>query len=281
MIRLSAFGDVIHTIPAVAALRSHFQIDWAVRAPYRELVEIVASVRAIEPSVRTLRNHDVVIDFQGLMKSAILARISGAPERYGFARDFIREKPAAWFMNHHVTIDSKTHVVEWNLQLARAVLPSVTMPSIDFSAFAAPEPSGFRERMVIIPAAGRPEKEWPVENFRELARRIGPKALVVWGPSEQPKAEAVEAELAPTTGLRQLARILRDATVVIGGDTGPLHLAAALGTRVVGLYGPTNPERNGPYGQLANCVESFSSTRSMRDLGVDAVMRKVDEVMAK
>src|SRR6266571_4970141 len=81
VIRLSAFGDVIHTIPAVVALRPHFDIEWAVRAPYRELVEIVASVRAIEPSIRTLRNHDVVVDFQGLMKSAILARISGAKER--------------------------------------------------------------------------------------------------------------------------------------------------------------------------------------------------------
>src|SRR5713101_2324521 len=90
VIRLSAFGDVIHTIPAVVALRPHFDIEWVVRPLYRELVEIVAGVRAIPPSWKNLRrHHERVIDFQGLIKSAVLARISGARDRFGFARDFI------------------------------------------------------------------------------------------------------------------------------------------------------------------------------------------------
>ena len=243
--------------PAVAALRTHFQIDWAVRAPYRELVEIVASVRAIEPSVRTLRNHDVVIDFQGLMKSAILARISGAPERYGFARDFIREKPAAWFMNHHVTIDSKTHVVEWNLQLARAVLPGVTMPSIDFSAFAAPEPSGFRERMVIIPAAGRPEKEWPEALWIALGRALSARGrllLLPWG-NEAEHARSVRIAAAVANArvperqpLDRLAGLIGGASFVIGVDTGLIHLAAALGVPLVAIFAGSEPGRTGPIG---------------------------------
>ena len=273
VVRLSAFGDVIHTIPAVVALRDHFEITWVVQRAYHELVEMVAGVRAIEPSLRM--RADVVVDFQGLIKSAVLAWLSGAKERYGFAREFVREKPAAWFTNRHARIDPATHVVEWNLQLAQAVERGVKMPQVDFSPFAADEPRGFAGRIVLIPGAGKPQKQWPVERFRELARRIGPKALSVWGPGERELAEGIGAEVAPATNLRELARVLRDASIVVGSDTGPLHLAAALGTRVVGLYGPTNPARNGPFGQIANCVETFSTTRSMSDISVDAVMRKI------
>lgn len=289
VIRLSAFGDVIHTIPAVVALRERYEIDWAVESPYQELVEIVAGVRAIPLSlerwslanVGLLRGHDLAIDFQGLLKSALLALASNAKIRYGFASEATRERAAAWFINRPVSVDQGFHVVEWNLQLARGLQPGVTMPLVDFSPFAAELPRGFDGRVVLIPAAGRSDKEWPIERFRELARRIGHRALVVWGPGERARAEAIGAEIAPQTNLRELARILRDASLVIGGDTGPLHLAAALGTRVVGMYGPTNPARNGPYGQLGNCVQSFTSTKSMHNIGVDGVMRKMEEVLGQ
>lgn len=288
MVRLSALGDVIHTIPAVVAIRDRYDIDWAVESPYGELVELVANVRVRPVSLKrwstaniraareAARGHDVAVDFQGLIKSALLARASGARERYGFAPQFIREKPAAWFVNRHVSVDPNTHVVEWNLELARALQPGVQMPNVDFSAFpvdeSEPQLSG---RIVLIPAAGRAEKQWPINRFRELARRIGRDALVVWGPSERALAEQIGAELAPPTNLRQLARVLAEAQLVIGADTGPLHLAAALGTKVVGLYGPTNPQRNGPYGQLANCVSSYSTTKSMNAIEVDEVMKKL------
>jgi len=276
VVRLSAFGDVIHTIPAVVALRDFYDIDWVVRPAYRELVELVAGVRTIPPSLREIRGHrDVVVDFQGLMKSAVLAWLSGAKERYGFASEFVREKPAAWLMNRRVRIDPATHVVEWNLQLARAVHPDVKMPRVYFTPFAAAEPRGFAGRVVLLPGAGKAQKQWPVERFRDLAKRIGAGAITVWGPGEQAAAVAIGAEMAPPTNLRELARVLRDASVVIGSDTGPLHLAAALGTPVIGLYGPTNPARNGPYGQIANCIETFTSTKSMADITVDAVMRKI------
>lgn len=302
VVRLSALGDIIHTIPAVVALRDSgwpafagrpaeagppHAIDWVVESPYRELVEIVARVNAkpvslkrwslanIAAARRAVRGHDIAIDFQGLLKSALLARASGARERYGFAPPFIREKPAAWFINRHVDIDPSAHVVEWNLQLARALQPGLQMPDVDFRAFAAVGGGEARKRVVLVPGAGRPEKQWPVERFRELARRIGQDALVVWGPSERAVAEQVGAELAPATNLRQLARVLADAQVVVAADTGPLHLAAALGTRVIGLYGPTNPARNGPYGQIANCVSTFATSKSMMDIEVDDVMKKL------
>lgn len=288
VVRLSALGDVIHTIPAVVALRDHYAIDWVVESPYRELVEIVARVAAKAVSLKrwsaaninaardAVRGHDVAIDFQGLIKSAVLARASGASDRYGFAPQFIREKPAAWFLNRQVAIDPRAHVVEWNLQLARALQPGIALPAVDFSSFPVEDRNAsLSNRIVLIPGAGRPEKQWPVERFRELAKRIGSKALVVWGPSERELANQIGAEIAPPTNLRQLARVLADAQLVIAGDTGPLHLAAALGTKVVGLYGPTNPARNGPYGQLANCVSTFGTTNSVLSIDVDDVMRKL------
>jgi len=291
VIRLSALGDVIHTIPAVVALRDRYDIDWVVEEPYRELVAIVARVRDLPVSLkrwspaqirrarRSVRGHDVAVDFQGLIKSALLALASGARDRYGFAAEFIREKPAAWLVNRHVTIDPTKHVVEWNLQLARALEPSLQLPRVDFSVFASP--TAAERRIVLIPGAGRRDKQWPVQRFRELAGYIGKETLVAWGPGERSLAEAVGSELAPPTDLRELARLLRDARLVIAGDTGPLHLAAALGTPVLGLYGPTNPRRNGPYGQIENCVETFSTSRSMTEIAVDRVVRKMEEVLSR
>jgi lipopolysaccharide heptosyltransferase I len=290
VIRLSAFGDVIHTIPAVVALRDALpetEIAWAVEPAYAELVEIVAKVKTIRVSLkkwslsriaaarREVRGFETAIDFQGLIKSSLIGVASGARERYGFAREVIREKPAAWFLNRPVAIDPRRHVVEWNLELARAVAPAIVgVPHVDFAPFAR---DGGRDargpRVVLLPGAGRPEKQWPVERFAELARRIGSDALVAWGPGEESLARAIGAEVAPPTNFRELASLLGRARLVIGADTGPLHLAAALGTPVIGLYGPTNPARNGPYGQLDRVVESFSTTKAMQSITVDDVAR--------
>jgi heptosyltransferase-1 len=300
VIRLSAFGDVIHTIPAVAALRDALpetEIAWAVESAYAELVEVIAQVKAIRVSLkqwslgsiaaagRDVRGYASAIDFQGLIKSSLMARVSGAENRYGFARDVIREKPAAWFVNRPVVIDRSSHVVEWNVDLARAVAPGITgVPRVDFSPFAA-DPSGklagFENRIVLLPGAGRQEKQWPAERFAELARRIGGDALLAWGPGEEPLARTIGAEVAPATNFRELALLLLRARLVIGGDTGPLHLAAALGTPVIGLYGPTNPVRNGPYGQLGNIVESFATSKSMQTIATNDVMRRVLKIIPR
>ncbi len=290
VIRLSAFGDVIHTIPAVVALRDALpetEIAWCVEPAYAELVEIVAKVKTVRVSLkkwslsriaaarRDVRGFETAIDFQGLIKSSLIGFASGARERYGFARDVIREKPASWFVNRPVRIEPGRHVVEWNLELARAFAPAIAgVPVVDFSPFVE---NGGRDarapRVVLLPGAGRPEKQWPVDRFAELARRIGSDALVAWGPGEESLARAIGAEVAPATNFRELASLLGNARLVIGADTGPLHLAAALGTPVIGLYGPTNPARNGPYGQLDRVVETFSTTKAMQSISVDDVLR--------
>lgn len=294
VLRLSALGDVIHTIPAVVALREQGRdITWVVESPYRELVEIVAGVRTIPVSLKkwgraplahrpqmsgtrqALRGFDEAVDFQGLVKSATLAWLSRAPVRIGFDRDAIREKPALFFTNRHVAVDTSKHVIEQNLQLIGAT----SMPNVDFSPFAAGP--GADGAIVLLPGAGKANKQWPVERFRELAAHLGDRALAVWGPGEKELAEGIGCRLAPPTNLRELAAILRTAAAVIGGDTGPLHLAAALGTPVIGLYGPTSEKRNGPYGQLQNCISRFETTKSMETIGVPDVLSQFEKLQIR
>lgn len=304
VLRLSALGDVIHTMPAVVSLTRAFpatRISWVVEAPYRELVEIVGGVETIpvrmkkwgrnlrasrgemREALRAMRGADASIDFQGLVKSAALGRISGARRRIGFDRDAVRERPALLFTNERIAVDTTRHVVEQNLALAAGVGASPEHPGIDWQRFAAdPERKlgAFRDAVVILPGAGKPNKIWPVERFRELAAQIGERAVVAWGPGERDMAEAIGGRLAPPTNLRELAHLLGHAAAVVGGDTGPLHLAAALRTPVVGLYGPTNPARNGPYGQLSHCVSSWGSTKLIDSIPVEEVMKTLERVMA-
>ena len=297
-VRLSALGDVIHTIPAVLSLRGRYDVTWVVEAPYRELVEIVAGVAAIpvrmktwtgEPrsavaAVRAMRGFDVAVDFQGLIKSAVLPWAARVKERVGFDRAAIREKPAAWLTNRHVPVDTTRHVIEQNLELARGAgaggLATPPAPQENWEEFTVPVP-GYENAIVVLPGAGKPNKLWPLERFRELARRIGPSALAVWGPGERELAGAIGCRLAPATSLRELAWILRKAQLVIGADTGPLHLADALGTKVIGLYGPTDPRRNGPHGQLERVIDRFRSTKSMDSISVEDVMKTLEGVLSE
>ena len=304
VLRLSALGDVIHTIPAVTMLRGAFDVAWAVEAPYAELVEIVAGVpavplrmkkwgrapwtsrRDIGAAFRAIRGFDVAVDFQGLIKSAALAGMSGARERFGFDRQAIREKAAGLFLNRRVAVDRTQHVIDWNIALAEAVLGALPRRPVaaDWGAFAA-DPAGrltgLTNRIVLLPGAGRPEKLWPVEHFREVSRRFGDRALVVWGPGERELARSIGGDIAPETNLRELAFLLAHASLVVAADTGPLHLAAALGVPVIGLYGPTDPRRNGPYGQLDRTFDEFRASKSMSTIQAQDVIRRIEQVLAK
>ncbi|HUP59226.1 MAG TPA: lipopolysaccharide heptosyltransferase I [Thermoanaerobaculia bacterium] len=303
VLRLSALGDVIHTIPAVLSLKDA-DVSWVVEAPYCELVDVVAGVEAIpvrlkqwarspiasraamRDTIRAMRGADVSIDFQGLVKSAMLGVFAGAKERIGFDRNAIREKPALLFTNRKVAVDTTKHVVEQNLELVWsaatqvAAVPSGSTAATGVAALHTGNWAAFARDMpqhdvVILPGAGRRDKLWPAERWREVARRTG--ALVAWGPGEEQLAREISEKIAPPTNLRELAGLLKNARLVIGADTGPLHLAAALGTKVVGLYGPTNSQRNGPYGQLGRCIQA----KSMAEISVEAVMNMVERVIAE
>jgi heptosyltransferase-1 len=255
--------------------------------------------RAAIGAIRTVRGVDTSIDFQGLIKSAVLGWLSGAKTRYGFDRHAIREKAALLFTNRRVHVDTSKHVIDQNLQLAHGVrwpqpplsyvgaahehtkaVAAATALHANWRDYPVAVP-GCENAIVLLPGAGKPNKLWPIERFRELAKRIGPKTLAVWGPGERELAEAIGARVAPPTNLRELAWILQKAELVIGADTGPLHLADALGTKVIGLYGPTDPRRNGPYRQLQHCIDRFQTTKWMESITVEEVMTMLEEVSAE
>jgi lipopolysaccharide heptosyltransferase I len=263
-----------------AILAGHPALDEVVIADTRawrrarrpgQLAEVARAIGAVRARLRALR-IDVAIDLQGLVKSGILTAATGAPLRIGFAVRHLREPLNALFTNRRVAPPpAARHVVERCLALlsplgvspgpARFEIPvdAVTEAAAD-EFFTAVGLKPGQSLVVLNPGAGRADKRWPAERFQVLVARLVDEAaaavLVVWGPGERKMAESIAAAarvgsavLAPPTDLARLVAVLRRASVVVGGDTGPLHVAAALGRPCVGLYGPTRAERNGPYGE--------------------------------
>ena len=222
----------------------------------------------VVPVVRRLRaaRYDVAIDAQGLLKSALLARLAGARRVVGLARGHLREPLAGWAYDDAVE-PAGPHVVDHALALARGGWcgcggrrgSRCSRPRRTSShASAATLGLGAGQPFAVInPGAAWPNKRWPPERFgavaRDLRARHGWPSIVAWGPGEEDLARAVvaaaggAAALAPMTSLGELLAIVGAAGLVVSGDTGPLHLAAALGTPIVGIYGPTDPARNGPW----------------------------------
>ena len=277
IVRLGAMGDVVHTIPACAALRRAFpraRIDWLVEARHREVADLVTAIddvvvlhRAslagwLEVTKRLRRRaYDVAIDFQGLLKSAVLARASGAVRIIGFSTWHLREKTARPFYTGSVAAEGG-HVIRKNLRLLTAV--GVEDSTIEFPLRHVESPA-LAELLrqvsgafaLLNPGAAWPNKRWPPKRFGDvgsfLRDQCGLTPVVLWGPGEEILANAVVAAssgaavLAPPTGLADLVAIARAATLMVSGDTGPMQIAAAVGTPIVSLFGPTNPDRNGPW----------------------------------
>jgi ADP-heptose:LPS heptosyltransferase len=285
VVRLSSIGDVVHTLPSLAALHAGgFRAGWLVEPPAHELLAghpLIEHVVAVPPRrawsigsalalVRTLRRqaYDVALDFQGLWKSALWARLSGAPRALGYAAAHRREPASQWLLPERMDAPSAPpHVIDKNLALLRPL----GIEAVDLREFPLP-PTGSQAlaveaalRQLDVPAfgfailnagGGWASKLWPPERFGEVARGLrdrGLSSLVTWGPGEAWLADRVVAGSSgaarrcfPTT-LLEYAELARRSRLVLAADTGPLHIACAVGTPVVGLYGPTDPARNGPF----------------------------------
>ncbi len=288
VVKLSAMGDIVHALPAAHRLKEllpHHRIHWVVASRWAPLLQGVTCVHKVIPlsrgmlpylkTLRSLRGYQAAIDLQGLLKSAVLTAGSTAPLRTGLAPHHAREPVASLLYNQKVS-PTKRHVVEQLIEVveeAARVLgkaPDTTPNKPVFGLHPTEEEIRWSESClstlgisppfaVILPGTGWRTKTWTPDKFAVLANMISKKlsmpSLVVWGPGEEhliPEGEGVF--VAPPTGLREMISLLSRATVVVGGDTGPLHIAAALGVPVVGLYGPTLPERNGPYSEKAEVV---------------------------
>jgi heptosyltransferase-1 len=279
VVKLGSLGDLVFTLPAVAALREAFpeaRIDWVVERRWDALLEgnpdlndVIVFDRGAGPALFTIlrlrrARYTCAIDFQGLYKSSLLALATGAPRRLGFAWRFAREPVAAALYTQRIA-PKGAHMVEQNLALVETLgararenrFPLRVRPAADAKLQQKLAERGLENFFVLSPGGGWRSKCWPPERYgalhRELAARYACRGVVSYGPGEEALAEAVRAaagEPAPVVlplDVAQLIALLRRARLVVAGDTGPLHLAVALGTPVVGLYGPTAPARNGPF----------------------------------
>lgn len=274
VVRLSAMGDIIHALPAVASLKRSFpssRLSWLVKQKWLALLEGNPYVdEVISPSLLRWRRFDLALDFQGLIQSAILARASRAKRVWGFEKNVVREKPAAWFYTDRAAAPS-AHVVDKCLDLAEA---AGARRHIEF-----PIPAGRPEGVLpdgpfvlASPLAGWAAKQWPIEYYSQLAGRLK-LPLVLNGPPGMPP---VAGTVSHVSGIPGLIDATRRATAVVGVDSGPLHLAAALGKPGVAIFGPTDPVRNGPYGTTMEVLRSATAnTTYKRDSEVAACMRAI------
>jgi heptosyltransferase-1 len=287
IVRVSAIGDVIHGIPVLCALREayphaflawvaegtagdvlegHPALDELVRVP-RRWWKLPREVWQMRQRLRRLR-FDVAIDLQCLTKSSVTAWLSGAPRRIGKAGTDGREL-SRWFNNELVDA-SGTHVIEHYLSMLRPLgiesstvqfnLPERASEAEAIEQFLQTSGLGRKRYAILNPGAGWPSKVWPTERYGSLARHLheahGVPSVAVWGlETELPMAEKIvamsarHAQLAPPTTMLQLASLCRRAALFVGSDTGPMHLAVAVGTPTISMHGPSRADWCGAYGQ--------------------------------
>ncbi len=283
IVRLGSLGDVIHAIPSAAALRCRFpdaQINWLVDPRYVELLELVECIDTPIPfdprdlrigggdALRVLKSlravhYDAVVDLQGLLKSAVLGRLAGAGRTIGFPRAHLREPLARLFYTDAPDPGEAPHVINKNLGLLRSLDVSnlavhfpLRIPRTD-TVMSVVDRAGQDGYAILNPGAAWPNKRWLPEKFGTVAASIrnehGWRSVVLWGPGEEALAASVAAasqgtaDVAPSTTIADLVGIARAAKVMVSGDTGPLHIAGAVSTPIVALFGPTSAERNGPW----------------------------------
>jgi heptosyltransferase I len=281
LVRLGSLGDIIHALPSAAALRDTFptaQIDWAVEPTWARLLKnnpdindvISANRTSAAGMMATLKRirqgrYTCAVDFQALYKSALLPFASGTPQRIGFKSSYAREGLAAALYTERLN-PRGPHKVDHNLTLVEAAgAERVKTPRFPLSIDREDDEvvarelaaKGIREFFVLNPGGGWLSKCWPAARYGELHRRLvgrfGWIGVVSYGPGEENLARQViqaagePPPMAIPLRLGPLLALLRRTRFLVSADTGPLHLAAALGAPVVGLYGPTDPSRNGPY----------------------------------
>jgi lipopolysaccharide heptosyltransferase I len=338
IVRLGAIGDVIHVLPALSALRrAHPQayISWAVESgatatllsdnPLLDEVIVLdnrkwrrspgqaATRNEIRTLVRGLREsrYDVSLDFQGLLKSAVIPFLARIPRRIGFAFEALREPASGFLLTERVSVSNDEHVIRKNLELA-ASMGAPTDLEYEFPLHAAEtdrqyitsQLSEIGEHPALVnPGGGWSTKLWSPERFAEVARRLwkhfGIPSVITYGPGEESLAEQVVARCRNEpvrhlkTSLRQFLVLARDARIFVGGDTGPMHLAAAVGTPIVSIFGPTSSRRNGPFSRddivverddlecRVDCYRRKCQHTSCMDLPTEVVWRAVVERLGR
>lgn len=301
VVRMGAMGDVIHALPAVMSLKrgiADAHISWLIHPRWAPLVDVAEELipfdRKQSGSIREAwtrmreRKFDLAVDFQGLIKSGLAARASGAKQVVGYHREHLKEKIASWFYSTQVKVNA-AHIVDQHVELAASC---GGRGKLEFSL-----PAGVREGdlpegsfVLACPIAGWGSKEWPLERYGELGKMLRERlgmALVLNGHSAvADQLRAVPNVVPHVSSIAGLIDATRRAAFVVGIDSGPLHLAAALSKRGVAIFGPTDPTRNGPYGntlrvlRTADAVTSYKRLpepdASMKSISADMVLRELE-----
>ncbi len=303
VIRLGAMGDVIAALPAVASLKHsipHSKITWVVEPKWSVLLEgnpyvdslmlldrrTITGLGSAWRELRTAR-FDLAVDFQGLIKSALVATIARPERIFGFDAAHARESAASWFYSTKVQIRSH-HAVERNLDLAAAAGASSILRTFPLPP-GRPEgrlPDG--DFVLASPLAGWGAKQWPIEYYSKLAMLLRRE----WGlPLVINAAEPIRIEGAEThvSGIPGLIHATRKAAAIVGVDSGPMHLAAALAKPGIAIYGPTDPGRHGPFGgsftvlrdpsAVINYKRTAEPDTSMRAITPDQVFEALDAIL--
>lgn len=284
VVKFGSLGDIVHCLPSVRQLLDHFpkaEIDWLIEQKNKTVVEMsgldvrlvpidtyqwrnspgIGSAREILEFVWALRTdgYDCAIDFQGLLKSAFVSYLSAAPVRIGWERDFLKESASRFFYTEVVT-PRRVHIIDQQMELLRplGIEPNWDTPAPLSAPDQARESIAGRlgeigDFVLVNPGGGWLTKRWDPARFGELAARLGRDGLevvVTWGPGE----EEIATRVARASGARlvrssltELVALSERAALFVGGDTGPMHFAAAVGTPVVSIFGPTSSDRNGPF----------------------------------
>jgi heptosyltransferase-1 len=280
VVRLGSLGDIVHTFPAVSGLRNSFPRAEIIWLTHPRWVNLVASsglateiwpvdsrnLSSVRQTIAKIRAHrwDAAIDYQGLWKSALLPFLAGVPKRVGFSSEAIREFGVPILYTDRV-LPHSAHIADQNGELSLRVGAQAAVGPVKLkvsendhqrvkSDLAA---AGINQYVVLSPGGGWNSKCWPARRFGELSQKIRGElnlpSVINYGPGEENLAAAVKSAGGSANPflydgeLGHLMALLQRAECIVGGDTGPLHLAIALGTRAVAIFGPTNPARNGPY----------------------------------
>jgi lipopolysaccharide heptosyltransferase I len=288
-----SFREILEGNPYIDELIEVDFRSWKRRPVRREAIGgLLRSLRRL----RRRRRH-IAVDLQGLVRSGLIAYASGAPVRVGIEEGAVREKLNCIFTNvKGPCADKGAHIVDQNLSLLSVFgverfhrsfhisIPERVAAGVE-SFLSAPEGACRPLRIALNPAAGWQTKTWAPERYAALADRIAgqlrARVYLLWGPGERGLAERVrslmreDAAILPPMGLKSLAALIARSDAFIGGDSGPLHLASALGVPVVGIYGPSDPSRNGPFagrsrvvrytGECAGCYKRRCASRECMD----------------
>lgn len=288
IIKMSSLGDVVHTLPAVTdACRAFSDItfDWVVEQSFAEIPRMHPNVdRVLHGNIRRWRkswvksyrsgeisefrkqlkakNYDAVIDAQGLLKSALIARQARGP-RWGYDSSSAREGKSAWFYQHKVSVSRKMHAVQRTRQLFASVLDYDVPDSLDYGISFAEKIVSEQPYLVFLHGTTWATKHWPEEYWHQLGKLAQAQGYLVklpWGSdAEKQRAERVAAacggEVLPKSSLTELAHVMSGASGIFAQDSGLTHLAAALAIPTISLYGPTNPDLSSPLGTTQTVLQ--------------------------